>query len=410
MDAENTVLIEQTVSNDPGDQTANRYRFQWACAAMCCCQMLNPELKIAEIFCEHHEDILIKHTDHTYTGLQIKTRASNQPIWSATDPVIISSFARFCSLDLKYGSQFSAFIFATNHPMQSTKNGRDVIFLLGQIRENTPYSSQASIVHTFVKKVAKEASIDEEQVYASLKKCIVQQDLPHLKDISIRLMSNLATDWEGAKTGSYNEVQQAAEALISECASASSLAIQDFLPLYFDSVESNNTSLAIIEHKRFDRERTLQILNKGFNGELPLFRDLDTVIPCSFDKDLLRKKMDAGGFSITSTFYAEDLRDSADYAGYQLIQKYGSSLGKQKYDELTLKVHRDAAEAFEMEKDNQDPFGAKMLARMRSSLKKRVDSGENLYGFTPDHLEGLAYTLTSQCKVAWSLKRPWEEE
>ena len=50
-----------------------------------------------------------------------------------------------------------------------------------------------------------------------------------------------------------------------------------------------------------------------------------------------------------------------------------------------------------------------MLDNLRVEIKERVNSKEDLYGYTPGHLEGLAYTLTSQCKIAWSIKRPWEE-
>ena len=401
--------IEQVVSNDVGDQTANRFRYQWICAAVCCCQMLSPDSKVTEVFCEHHEDILIKTSSDKYIGVQIKTKAHDQPLWTSNDETVINSFSRFVMLDQNFPDQFIRFVFATNHPTQATSNGKDIVYLLNKIKEDCAYTDQPRVVTSFVKKVSEKAKVLPEITYVSLKKCGVQQDLPHLKDISMRLINNLAIDWETAKTGSLPAVKQAAEVLVSECAKASALAEQDYLPFYI-GVSNEEETRGLIESKTFNRTRVLGILNSAFNGDLPLFRAFDFEEETSYDKNLLREKMTAGGFSATSTLYAEDLRDTADYAGYQLIQKYGADLGKQRYDELKLKVHKEAAIAFESEKEHMDPFGVKMLEKMREQLKTRVASGENLYGFTSDHLEGLAYALTSQCKVAWSIKRPWEEK
>jgi hypothetical protein len=43
---------------------------------------------VEEVFCEHHEDVLLKHCDGMFTGHQVKTRESNQPLWKASDSQI----------------------------------------------------------------------------------------------------------------------------------------------------------------------------------------------------------------------------------------------------------------------------------------------------------------------------------
>lgn len=207
-------------------------------------------------------------------------------------------------------------------------------------------------------------------------------------------------------------MEEAANKLTTACADAASLSALEILPAYFNLTENGLERKAYkqIESKRFDRQKVETLLLESLDDRFPLIRGenlLDDV--CTTNKELLRKKLSAGGFSVVSTTFAEDLCDASDYAGMKLVQKYGKEVGLQKYNELKLKIQGDSARAFEQAKQSDDPFGIQMLDDLRVEIKERVNSKENLYGYTPEHLEGLAYTLTSQCKIAWSIKRPWEE-
>lgn len=126
-------IVESTMSTDVGDTTANRFRYQWVCSAISCCALLDDKADIEEVFCEHHEDILLKRRDGKYIGVQVKTRDSTQPLWSASDEIVLKSFARFTVLNLQFPGQFCEFTFSTNHPMQSRRNGQDVCYLLDSI-------------------------------------------------------------------------------------------------------------------------------------------------------------------------------------------------------------------------------------------------------------------------------------
>jgi hypothetical protein len=112
IDPSNAVAV-----GDPGDDIARRYQYQWAYAAILSCTLLDDTEDVAELFCEHHEDILLKHTDGTFTGLQLKTRNSDQRIWSTTDEDLWKSFAKFAGLEAAYPGQFRRFCFLTNHPL-----------------------------------------------------------------------------------------------------------------------------------------------------------------------------------------------------------------------------------------------------------------------------------------------------
>jgi hypothetical protein len=51
-----------------------------------------------------------------------------------------------------------------------------------------------------------------------------------------------------------------------------------------------------------------------------------------------------------------------------------------------------------------------MLAELRSKFQQRRSQSNQLYECSNEHLEGFAYSLTSECKVQWSIDRPWEDE
>lgn len=405
-------IVKNTMSTDVGDATANRFRYQWVCSAISCCSLLDDKSDIEEVFCEHHEDILLKCRDGKYIGVQVKTRDSTQPLWSANDETVLKSFARFTVLNLQFPEQFSKFTFSTNHPMQSKRNGQDICFLLNSIKSHVNYNDVGRLEKTFIKKVAEKAVASEDDTFKALKKVTANSSFPKLRDVTVRLIDTLFRVWNKATEITYNKLEEAANKLTTACADAASLSALEILPAYFNLTENGLECKAYkqIESKRFDRQKVETLLLESLDDRFPLIRGenlLDDV--CTTNKELLRKKLSAGGFSVVSTTFAEDLCDASDYAGMKLVQKYGKEVGLQKYNELKLKIQGDSARAFEQAKQSDDPFGIQMLDDLRVEIKERVNSKENLYGYTPEHLEGLAYTLTSQCKIAWSIKRPWEE-
>jgi hypothetical protein len=409
---ENT-LINTSFSNDIGDEISSRFRYQWIISAITCCLLLDQGENVQEVFCEYYEDILIKHFDDLFTGIQIKTRESDQPFWKAGDESVIKAFAKFVTLDKQYPEQFRAFKFITNHPAQSSMNGQDINFLLNKINESIDYISLDNATKIFIRKISKKAKVVEEQSFLSLKKVSISHDFPKLRDATMRLIDTVSSVWEKSNEVSYDGIKRASINLIDACFRASSLASQDLLPAYLP-VSSKQVEREIKERiagKTFNKQHVCEILLQGLDERIPLSCDPKDLEDIRTDNtELLRKKLTAGGFSAVLTMYAEDLRNTADYAGLCLIQKYGKEQGLKKYHELRLKVHGDAAREFEKNKKDNEKFGFHMLLSLRENLKNRFSSGEQFYGCSVDHLEGLAYSLTSQCKIMWSTDRPWEIE
>jgi hypothetical protein len=91
-------------------------------------------------------------------------------------------------------------------------------------------------------------------------------------------------------------------------------------------------------------------------------------------------------------------------------KKHGRDSGLQRYGHIRSLVLSDAATAFETTKGEAKPFGFEMLRDLRDRIRSRRVDGSQLYECSNEHLEGFAYSLTSECKVQWSLDRPWEDE
>ncbi len=411
-DSANPAPDQVLASHDPGDETARRYRFQYTWAAIDCCMLLDETQDVVEVFCEHHEDILIKHRNNTFTGEQVKTRESNQPIWKASDPQVMGAFARFAQMEDQYPDHFCAYRFLTNHPLYVAKNAQSLGYIIATIAKAQALSDLPSNASTWVKRIARDAKVTESVAFQALKKCSATDKLPKLTDSHMRLIQTLVECWPTASDCVHTSVSRAAHSLIDECARASSLDHEQLLPAYIISNEAQEVKvLSRIHGKRITVDRLLAILDDGINAPAPLSGEPSKWIePGQGSTDLMFKKLDAGGFSAVSRSSAENLRDKADYLGITWTKKLGRDKGLERYDHIRSIALTDAARAFENTKSHGDPFGPTMQKDLLERFQKRKAQGEQLFDCSIEHLEGFTYSLTSQCKVQWSIDRPWEDD
>jgi len=399
--------------DDPGDDTARRFRFQWTWAAIVCCILLDETEDVVEVFCEHHEDVLLKHGNGEFTGHQIKTRSDEQPPWKSGDEAVVAACARFAKLDGDFPGRFRRFCFLTNHPLHVAGSARDLAHVLSQIRAAGTIDDLPGNVAKWVRRVAREADVGEAVAFAAMTKTTAFSDLPKLRDALMRLISSLADVWEGASECSHEALQRAAQALIEECGRASGLDHEQLLPAYvvaaFDREQAE--LVACIDGKRMTPARVHTILQRGRDSTATLAGDPATYVPPGEGStDLLHKKLDAGGFSAVSRSSAEDLRNKADYLGIKWTKQYGYAKGLSRYDHVRTVVRADAGRAFDATRSAERKFGPAMREDLRDRFEQRRAHHEELYDCADDHLEGIAFSLTAQCKVQWSIDRPWEPD
>jgi Cap4 dsDNA endonuclease len=399
-----------SAQNDPGDETARRYRYQYTWAAIVCCMLFDETQDIEEVFCEHHEDVLLKHSDGTFTGHQVKTRESGQPLWKTSDAQVKRACARFAQLEANFSGQFRGYRFLTSHPLHSTNNSQALPYVLQEIANGANITELPSSVCAWLRLVAREAGGSEAVAFAALKKATASADLPKLADSFMRLIDMLTDCWSDARNCSHDSVRRAAQALVDECARAASLNHELLLPAYMAAVEQPVAEVrARIEGKRMTLSRVQAILSQGLDSTASLAGGSSKLVePGQGSTDLMLRKLDAGGFSAVSRNSAEDLRDSADYLALVWTKKFGRAKGLERYNHILSSTLNDASRAFETTKTEGSHFGPAMREALRRRFRERRLNCDQLFDCSDDHLEGVAYSLTAQCKVQWSNNRPWE--
>jgi hypothetical protein len=402
---------EDTVARgDPGDETANRYRYQWIWAAIVCCMLLDDTQDAEEVFCEHHEDVLIKHKDGSFTGHQVKTRSEDQPLWRVNDQAVFTACVRFARLESEYPGRFRHFYFLTNHLLHSAGNGQDLPHVLRLITNAATVADLSSNITSWIRRVARNAEVTDEVAFVAMSKTRAKADLPKLRDAVMRLIDTIVQCWAPATECSHESVKRAAYALIDECSRASSLDQEQLLPAYMVTAADGDADVAgRIDGKRMTLRRVQSTLEQGRDCTATLAGDPDLYVePGGGSIELLRKKLDAGGFSVVSRNSAEDLRNRAEYLGIGWIKKHGPDEGLKRYDHVCALVLNDAARALEVTPREADDFGPRMREGLRRRFRERRTDGSQLYDCTDDHLEGIAFSLTAQCKVVWSHGKSWE--
>lgn len=397
------------VTNDGGDETASRYRFQYTWAAIACCRLLDETEDVTEVYCEHHEDILIKHNDGAFSGHQVKTRDANQPTWRTDDKQVSVALKRFVQLDHNYPDCFRSFHFLTNHPFHVTTAATSLPYFLGQVGEAQALEDLANPVRRRLGQLAIAAQVSESIVYRALKKTTTSSELPKLRDATIRLIDMLTDCWEDASECPHEVIRQVARALIDECARASALDHRQLLPAYVPALNPASNDLARIDGKRMTLERVERVLHDGMTSTatltgLPELRPT----PGQGHGDLLLAKLDAGGFSIVSRNSAEDLRNKADYLAIASLSRLGHAKGLKRYEHMRSLVLSDASRAYEETTDQHSSFGPVMREALRRRFQDRRLRNEQLHDYMDEHLEGIAYSLTAQCVVQWSIDQPWD--
>lgn len=394
-------------SEDIGAETGYRFGYQNAWAATLACALIDEPVEFTELFCEHHEDILLKQANGKFQGIQVKTRQLAGAPWKADDEGVFKSLCRFVLLDAQFPNQFAKFVFVTNHFFfETSPSGKNLPHVLAEAVKVPSVASAPTIVIRLANKLAKKMKRSTEEVLSTLKKTNCTADLPKLNDSRKVLRESIIRAYPPAQDAVFSVLEKVASQLIAAVRAASSLEHLDSLPAYLcllndaEAVEGRRR----IEAKLFGPERIRKVLQESLStssllgGVIP-----DVAVPAGEARNRLEKKLEAGGLSVVSINLATDLSASALHRFLEWRERFGEKEALRRYHHLKTLVLKDCASAHEDTKNDQELFGRKMLESLRARLTTRVQAGSAaVFDCREEHLEGCAYELTGACKVWWS--------
>jgi len=401
-------------TSDPGDDVQRRFRYQAAYAALLSLQLLDDNSEFQEIYCEHHEDTLIKKKNNKFIGVQVKTRLPGKDPYKSNDKEIISSIVRFVELCNNYPDHFDRFVIATNHAFwdeeKSDPKNIKYIFTLAKNADGSPEKNQKDLAK-FAKKIldickTKELDISIETIINVLSKIEIDDDLPKFEDVELRLSQLIPEFYPESKTANLGVLIDTARELINLALQAGSLANTSALQIYFAYCENpkQKLDLSIIEGKRIERPKVHNVL-KHSNSPKALLqtRKITSIENLPKDTNLIDLKMTKGNIPYTNIQLTKDHKYSLEHLLDTWLYKYGAHKTNERFDHLRVIIANECAEVFDNTYKKDEPFGQLMLNDVRKRLRDRLEKDKHLFFECEyEHLLGMTGILTEMCEVWWS--------
>lgn len=399
-------LDEYLSRGDPGDETGRRYQYQYIYTAMLSCDLLSQD-DWEELFCEHHEDVLLKLVSGQFTGIQVKTRQQGLDPWKATDDEMVSAVGKFVRLDHEHPGQLESFTLATNHHFFSAKlNGANLPYVLELAHKEGRDAGEEKTLSKFIKKVSSKSGRSESDVLGTLRKTKCTHDLPKLTNSLGHLCERIQTNHAPAREVAYSVLRKAAAALTSEAEKAATLHHEQdtswYLSIRKDGVEEQVK--ARINGKRMTRERVQRVLAEAIKSppELLTSADVTTPLPLPAVNSKLAQKLTAGGLSAMTVNAARDCWSSALKQQIEWSSTVGDEAALARHRHLKALVYNEASAAHEATKIAAPP-GPAMLEDLRRRLReRRASTPGDVFSSLEEQLLGRVYMLTEECKVWWS--------
>ncbi|HEY9603073.1 MAG TPA: dsDNA nuclease domain-containing protein [Allocoleopsis sp.] len=252
-------------SNDPGDDMQRRLRYQASYAASLALSLLADDCEFDCLFCEHHEDILVKRKDGKFIGVQVKTQASNEP-FKASDEPVINALKRFIELESQFPESFSSYLLATNCGFGRKNKSRNNLPYLLEVAQATDSNTLGSLntqLSNFIKKLCETTNYQTILVINVLRKISIPSNLPNLDNAKFYLIDELS-QLPGIRETDYEKLKKAAGLLAYKMFGAASLEFSFPQPLYFSLLRNSEDQEVknIIEGKRITLEIVIETIQE----------------------------------------------------------------------------------------------------------------------------------------------------
>jgi len=391
---------------DKGDEIQNRFRYQNACACFISLNLLSEDRKFDELYCEQHEDILLKLINGKFSGIQIKTKNLDLAPFDLNDEAIYNSFKRFVEHNINFPDKFESYIFATNAGLlkSDSKGVKEYIDWLIS-NDITIIEKSKKEFGRFTNNIAKELKVPLDVVINALIKVKFKEGLPHDGDIYDKISAKL-WNTEECSSSYVRVIKEITEKLIKLHDDASSLKIESDYAFLSDNPEKEITKEKI-EKKRITVDKLLNVIaaeikfDKNYLIRVP---NNSTISSIPKSTKTLEKKMDAGDITIDNIKLIKDQK----YAFESLITERfykDQNQTEDDYNHLIQIALSESQMSFDETYDKINAFGMQMLKDLRKRIHSRhLHNSDTFRGCEIEHIFGLIAILTEECKVWWSDK------
>src|SRR5260370_27392155 len=120
---------------DVGADTQRRFRHQACYTAMLSLGLLDDDGPLEELYCEHHDDVILRLRSGSFKAVQLKTRMVGRAPFKAGDKEVIAALRKFAILETKFPGNFEAYVLASNVGFwHDQKNGSNLKHALAEVR------------------------------------------------------------------------------------------------------------------------------------------------------------------------------------------------------------------------------------------------------------------------------------
>ena len=239
---------EELSKTDTGDDTQRRFRYQAKYSAWKSISMLDADSEIECLFCEQHQDTLVRLKTGRFSGVQVKTRISSRPPMYANDDEILETLNRFVELDTTFSGMFSGFVIATNHGFLNDNTERSLNYHISRAHGS---SNSDPILAKYALKVgkAKNNSVSEKSIRRVLEKLHLEAGLPQFEDFETLIAEQIGK-MDEYRLLPLHILKNAASVLINKVLSMSSLEVPRLPEVVFKTDPEAYETEAIITSKR----------------------------------------------------------------------------------------------------------------------------------------------------------------
>ncbi len=390
--------------SDPGDETAKKYRYQYAYGVILWAACYRAQRDYTSLWCEQHEDFLGQVNDRLFDAYQIKTRKNG--VWQWNDAELVKGIKRFIDLDVQFPDQIRQFFFVSNAECSDSEavdkihlSPIPVLSLLG----SQPYGPHPEYCERCLTDLAARTERPREAVAKVLARVAVSLGPPE-SSVDAEIQMNHLSHVDGCANLTARQLADLLLALITRVRAASSKECQD-PARHYAIINGRFGEDPQLRFKRID----IPAMRMYIDGlKLSRFEYLSRFTTLKFQPDrqetsILREKMTGAGLAD----YFDGMQRQAISTERHLLelQAREPEAGAKLSAQLESVVLRVCSDAHLKHVNDTGDFGIAMMRDANAELKKLADTKAPEICDQPyDALLGMAGLLAEDCKVWWSKK------